>query len=98
MKFAILAADVYAGLPDFDCEALVDDPAQPFLAQPCKVDARDHRPPAGRDEFTEQRLRRLSPYRLDVLEAGRHHPLLLPRTHISHVDITQHHARAALLP
>jgi len=52
--------------------------------------------PTDRDEFGEQRGRRLAPERLDVLETRSACALLVPRAHIGKMDVAEHHAATTL--
>src|SRR5439155_19196400 len=68
VELAVLAARIDARARDIANEALVDRATEPRRVELRRLDAREHGPPADRDEFREQIGRRLAPDRLDVLE------------------------------
>src|SRR5690606_22603560 len=83
---AALARDVRAG----QARELVDQPAielapQPFHAPEFEVDADDPGAVPAIQELLDQRLGRLAPERLDVLEPAGAQPLVVPRPDVLEV-------------
>jgi hypothetical protein len=52
--------------------------------------------PPDRDEFREERCRRFTPERLDVLETCGARALFIPAAHVGEMDVAEHDAATAL--
>src|SRR5215472_17855124 len=77
-------------------EAFVDGAPEPRRMQPGQIHASDDSPASRLDELAHQLGRRLTPDRLDVLQPGGRHAVLIPGADVSKVDVAEHDAPETL--
>src|ERR1700704_2969062 len=82
----VLAAGIDVRRRDVAHEIGVDHAAEPRRVELRGLDAREHRAPTDRDELRQQRRRRFTPERLDMLEARGTGTFLVPATDVGEVD------------
>jgi hypothetical protein len=77
---------------DLRCKFSVQFSPQPIASAARQVHADDASAVAAREHFVHQIARRITPERLDVLEAARSGSFLVPGAHVRKVDVAEHDA------